>query len=308
VGVTIHDAIDEFVFAKATEGVAQRTLVNYRLSMLRFTRWSDVAYPGLRTEGMTADVIRGYITSLQAERIREVTVSSYVRILRVFVRWLEKEGHIDASPFNRGRVKVPKYGQTFPEAIEPETFERLLKACNLRRPAGRRDHAIIRFLYDTGVRVGELCNLTLDDIDVPGGRAKVHGKGRRERMVFFGAETQRSLQRYRVRLAGSVKPDRKAFISKSFFLTDVLAPLKPNTVQQILKRSAIRASVTDRVNPHGFRHGFGVGYVMRGGDIRSLQQIMGHAAVTTTEMYTHMTEDQLASMHTKFSPAGHRGS
>lgn len=311
-GVTIKDAVVEYLFARRTAGLREATIKTYRYSLQRFTDWADVTHPGLTVDGLSTPIFRDYIAWLQASpTLNDVSVAKFVRELKAFSLWLVGEEHVEYSPFRFGakqHVVVPRSSEKLPQAIDPETFERLLKACDISKPTGRRDHAIIRFLYDTGVRIGELCNLTRDDVDIKGGRAKVHGKGKRERLVFFGVETQRSLQRYRVRLTAAIQPARAGLISDRFFLTDSLGPMPPNTVRQMLVRIGNRAGIKRRVNPHSFRHGFGVGYLVRGGDIRSLQQMMGHSQLKTTEGYTHLSEENLAAMHAKFSPAGKRGS
>ena len=298
-GVPLDDAIREFISTKIVEGRTAATIRRYESSLRKFANWAGEC----RVDDLTPDIYRAYIAYLQAiPSIKPVSVAIYVRELKVFSRWLEDEGHVAYSPFKPGRegktrLKVPKYDSTMPYALSTDSFRKMLDTCDVRRPGGRRDHAILSFLWDTGVRVGELCNMTVDDVDIAAGRARVHGKARRERIVFFGPEVARSLLRYRSRLATKFIVDHE-----HYFLTDDFRPLSVNAVTQMIRRVAVRARVEDRVNPHSFRHAFGVNYLVAGGGIRDLQQIMGHAQVTTTEVYTHLTEDRLAEMHAKFSP------
>lgn len=188
-----------------------------------------------------------------------------------------------------------------PEAVDiiPDSdFRSLLGTCNDRSlNRNRRDEAILMFLFDTGVRVGELSNLRKDDLDMKRRTARVVGKGRKWRTVFFSPQTAVTLQRY---LQRQTAVERK---SEVVFCGWRGRPLTTYGVHQMLALRAERAGVVSRVNPHAFRHTFATNFLRMGGDASSLQRILGHSDISTTiRNYAHLVDEDLSKAHDQFSP------
>jgi len=295
--VQLDRAIDYFIDAKRAEGLSDATIKTYANHLFRFAKeMPDV--------GEAADIdkysVTGYISKMQADpRLKPVSVNSRARSLRVFCQWLEGEDLISVNPFKapRNPVKMPKFEKRPIDIVPDDDFRALLKTCDRSEEKGRRDEAILMFLFDTGVRVGELVGLRKDDIDMKKRTARVFGKGRKWRTVYFSPQTAVALQRYLQRQTGSRRDAEKVFLGHRD------RPLSGFGVDQMLKTRAAKAGVTSRVNPHTFRHTFATNFLRMGGDAAMLQRILGHQDVSTTiRNYAHLVDEDVSKAHQQFSP------
>jgi site-specific recombinase XerD len=243
----------------------------------------------------------------------ERTIQTYARSARAFFHWLVRRETIGANPFDR--VTFPKVGKPLIQTIDADEFERLLLACTPPHEAGPfaeraavRNRAILWVLYDTGIRVSELCGLRLPDFDRKHGVLTVTGKGSKERRIALGSNCLRNLlyylDRYRPdedELAewGSAKEDH-------LFLSETRLPLTKNGVTLLFRRIKQRAGITDkRISPHIFRHSFAIRYLVLGNDPFSLQELLGHEDMTTVKNYMHMNDETIQSQKRKYSPGDH---
>jgi len=243
----------------------------------------------------------------------ERTIQTYARSVRAFFHWLVRREIIERNPFDR--VVFPKVGKPLIQTIEPEEFEQLLLACAppgesgpMADRAAVRNRAILWLLYDTGIRVSELCGLRLGDFDRRHGLITVRGKGSKERRVALGANCLRNLLYYLDRhrpneeeLAewGSAREDH-------VFLAETRTPLTKNGVEMLFSRIRKRAGITDkRISPHILRHTFAVRYLVLGNDPFSLQELLGHEDMTTVKIYMHMNDTTIQEQKRKFSPGDH---
>jgi len=243
----------------------------------------------------------------------ERTIQTYARSARAFFHWLVRRETIERSPFDR--VVFPKVGKPLIRTIEPEEFEQLLLACTPPGEVGRladraaaRNRAILWLLYDTGIRLAELCNLRLGDFDRKRGLLIVKGKGSKERRIALGQNCLRHLLYYLERhrpndeeLAewGSAGEDH-------LFLSETRLPLTVNGVTLLFARLKKRAKITDkRISPHIFRHTFAVRYLILGNDPFSLQELLGHEDLATVRLYMHMNDATLQEQKRKYSPGDH---
>jgi site-specific recombinase XerD len=247
---------------------------------------------------------------LRAER----TVQTYARSARAFFHWLVRQEIIDRNPFDR--VVFPKVGKPLIRTIEPEEFEQLLLACTppgevgqLADRAAARNRAILWLLYDTGIRLSELCNLRLGDFDRKHGTIVVKGKGSKERRIALGQNCLRNLLYYLDRH----RPDEEELTEwgsageDHLFLSETRLPLTNNGVSLLCKRISKRAGITDkRISPHIFRHSFAVRYLVLGNDPFSLQELLGHEDMSTVKNYMHMNDETIQSQKRKYSPGDHR--
>jgi site-specific recombinase XerD len=243
----------------------------------------------------------------------ERTIQTYARSARAFFHWLVRREITLRNPFDR--VTFPKVGKPLIRTIEPEEFERLLVACTppgevgpLADRAAARNRAILWVLYDTGIRLSELCGLRAGDFDRKHGVITVNGKGSKERRIALGQNCLRHLLYYLERH----RPDDEELTEwgsageDHLFLSETRTPLTINGVTLLFARLRKRAGITDkRISPHIFRHTFAIRYLVLGNDPFSLQELLGHEDMTTVKNYMHMNDETIQQQKRKYSPGDH---
>ena len=243
----------------------------------------------------------------------ERTVQTYARSARAFFHWLIRCATIEENPFDR--VTFPKVGKPLIKTITPEEFELLLRACTppnetgpIATRAAVRNRAILWVLYDTGIRVSELCGLHLSDFDRKQGMLTVKGKGSKERRIALGMNCQRNLLYYLDRH----RPDQEELTEwgcpdeDHLFLSETRLPLTKNGMTQLFARLKKRSGITGkRISPHILRHTFAIRYLVLGNDPFSLQELLGHEDLSTVQNYMHMTDEIIQEQKRKFSPGDH---
>jgi site-specific recombinase XerD len=243
----------------------------------------------------------------------ERTIQTYARSARAFFHWLVRRESIERNPFDR--VVFPKVGKPLIRIIEPEEFERLLMACTppgevgpLADRAAARNRAILWVLYDTGIRLSELCGLRTGDFDRKHGMIVVMGKGSKERRIALGQNCLRHLLYYldRHRPDEAELADWGSAGEDHLFLSETRLPLTINGVTLLFARIRKRAGITEkRISPHIFRHTFAIRYLVLGNDPFSLQELLGHEDMTTVKNYMHMNDETIQSQKRKYSPGDH---
>src|SRR5438128_2571896 len=243
----------------------------------------------------------------------ERTIQTYARSARAFFHWLVRRGILEHNPFDR--VVFPKVGRPLIQTITNEEFEKLLLACappNETGPfaerAAVRNRAILWLLYDTGIRVSELINLRVDDLDRKHGVVTVLGKGAKERRVALGQNCLRNLAYY----LDKHRPDEEELAEwgsageNHLFLSETRQPLTKNGMEMLFKRLKKRAGIVGkRISPHIFRHTFAMNYLIKSNDPFSLQELLGHEDLTTVLNYIHMNDTVLQEQKRKYSPGDH---
>jgi site-specific recombinase XerD len=243
----------------------------------------------------------------------ERTIQTYARSVRAFFHWLVRRESIERNPFDR--VVFPKVGKPLIQTIEPEEFEQLLLACvppgesgAMADRAAVRNRAILWLLYDTGIRVSELCGLRLSDFDRRHGLITVKGKGSKERRIALGANCLRNLLYYldRHRPGEEELAEWGSAGEDHLFLAETRTPLTKNGVEMLFARLRKRAGITGRrVSPHILRHTFAIRYLMLGNDPFSLQELLGHEDLATVRLYMHMNDKTIQEQKRKYSPGDH---
>lgn len=287
----LSEAIDALAIATRADGGTIRTVGAYREKLARLVEFLD----DVAVEGITVNDLRRFVTSQWDKGFSPFTVKTRVRAFKRLFNFLETEGLIDENPGER--IKTPNPKRDEPKAIQFDDFVALLKTTEGGSVLDLRDRAVIMFLFDTGCRVGGLCGLEIDDLDLARQRAKVREKGNKTRLVFFMPETAHALSSWL-----EVRPqDRGDHLFVSF--KGKCKGLTVSGVRHLLEARAARAGCTGPVNPHAFRHGFAKGYLMGGGDLATLSDILGHSTVAVTaEYYTIWTVDELQEKHGRHSP------
>jgi site-specific recombinase XerD len=243
----------------------------------------------------------------------ERTIQTYARSARAFFHWLVRRELIERNPFDR--VVFPKVGKPLIQTIEPEEFEQLLLACvppgesgPMADRAAVRNRAILWLLYDTGIRVSELCGLRLGDFDRRHGLITVKGKGSKERRIALGANCLRNLLYYldRHRPGEEELAEWGSAGEDHLFLAETRTPLTKNGVEMLFARIRKRAGITGRrISPHILRHTFAIRYLMLGNDPFSLQELLGHDDLSTVRLYMHMNDRTIQEQKRKYSTGDH---
>lgn len=244
-------------------------------------------------------IIRVYLTRLYERQLTRRSVSRKLSSLRTFFRYLEREGAVAANPFLA--VSLPKAAKPIPEFLYEEELEKLFTVNDLETTLGQRNQALLELLYATGMRVSECVNLTLRDVDFSIGTVLVKGKGNKERYIPFGSYARDALKQY-------MKKGREELLTKSRQETDVIflnnrgRPLTARGVRTILNKMVEKASLTIHVHPHKIRHTFATHLLNEGADLRSVQELLGHEHLSSTQIYTHVTKDHLRKIYMKTHP------
>ncbi|MDI6858827.1 MAG: tyrosine-type recombinase/integrase [Dehalococcoidia bacterium] len=305
--VPLETLFANYALYNRSEGKSPSTISWYNDKLNDLLRWlREKEYPtdlgGFSVERVRQFVLyqqerenkyeRNTFVPTQAEKLSGHTIRGYVRTLKAFSSWLWNEGYTDTNIL--GRYRLPKARQTEPEWLTQDEIERLLKGFDRNSTLGARDYAIVLTFLDTGLRCSELCNLVLPDADLQMGQLKVLGKGNRERLVPVGARATRALRRYRDHFRPPVDDER-------FFLTVDGRPLTVRAIQLMIRRAKARADIP-RLHVHLLRHTFAVHYLMAGGDVFSLQRILGHSTLEVTRIYVNLVASQVKEKHRLFSP------
>lgn len=259
------------------------TLRNYRTDLEHFFRW--LASVGVAPLALDRRTFRQYLAALEAEGMARGSVARKVSTIHGFYRRLVEDGVLARDPLHG--VRPPKQGRRLPKVLPEDDVQSLLESSEGDRPTALRDRAILELLYATGVRVSELIGLNVTDVDLDNGLLRVTGKGHKQRVVLFGAPAARALRAYlrygRPALAGNrVEP--------ALFLNRGGGRLSVRAVQLLVRRAGAAAGITAPTHPHLLRHTFATHMLDGGADVRVVQELLGHARATTTQVYTHVTE------------------
>lgn len=271
-----------------------KTRANYERYLRAFFAYGKIGSERDITEG----AVRAFrlhlarVAGREGSGLSKRTQTYYAIALRNFLKYLAKQGVAAVGP---EFIELPRIAARQIETPEYEDMERILAAPHGNSLASLRDRALLELLFSTGLRVAELCSLDRD-VDVRRGEVTVRGKGGKLRVVFVSGRAQRALAGY---LRERSDSENSLFVSISP-KGRVLGRIQPRTVQRLIDRYARRAGVVKRVTPHTFRHFFATDLLINGADLRSVQELLGHSSITTTQVYTHLTNRELREVHRAF--------
>lgn len=280
-------------------GRSAKTIENYRHYLQRFLTWAQINEPGQ----ITAEVVRAYrlhLNRLQDEKgheLKKVTQNYHVIAIRNFLKYLTKR---DIASLAAEKIEVGKNPSQDIEFLEASELDRLLGAANGIDIKSLRDRAVLELLFSAGLRVSELINLNREQVNLERQEFSVRGKGDKVRIVFVSSSAKEALEKY---LAKRLDIDPALFVRFSKNSRAVNAKtlrLTPRSIQRIVKHYAAKAGIVKDVHPHTLRHSFATDLLQNGADIRSVQAMLGHSSITTTQIYTHVTNQQLKEIHKKF--------
>lgn len=269
------------------------TIANYRLDLEHLVEW-------LAERDITSWAqwdrrrVRAWVAWMHAEGYAATTITRKLAAARSLYRYLLREGTLAVNPLTV--IPTPKQPRTLPTVLTVEEIERLLAAPRGDTPLGRRDRCLFEVLYATGLRVSELLSLRLDDIDWVGRTVRVFGKGAKERIVLLGDLAVDALERYIHGGRPQLLKDRQ---SEALFLSHIGRPLSVRGFHLVLHEHLATAGITRRVTPHTLRHSFATHLLEGGADLRAVQELLGHASLSTTQVYTHVSDAYLRDVYHK---------
>ena len=244
--------------------------------------------------------VRSFLGSLYRRKVRKVTIVRKIAALRTFFNYLVREGRLRVNPAEM--VQAPKAEKYLPTFLPVEEMFSLLSLAFPDDVAGARDRAMLELFYSSGVRVSELTGLNLGDVDMPQGLVKVRGKGKKERIVPVGGQALRSVQNYLAR-RGEWDPKRQAEgEDAALFLSRSGSRITPRSVARILDRYVLQSGINKKVSPHTLRHSFATHLLDAGADLRSIQEMLGHENLSTTQKYTSVSVAKLMEIYDKAHP------
>lgn len=288
--------LDYLEYLRAERGLADRTVASYRGDLLQFEAWCR----GQGVEPLQArpDDVRGFLQARRAQGIGERSVSRGLSAIRGFFRHCVAAGRLSVDPTEL--VQAKELPRRLPRGLSQAEIARLLEQPDVGTPAGARDRAMLEVAYGSGLRVSELVGLHCNDLELGEGFVRCRGKGGKERLVPLGGEARRWLEAY---LSGPRARFCRRRSEPHLFLTQQGGPMTRQWFAKILKRYARAAGIpAERVSPHVLRHSFATHLLEGNADLRAVQAMLGHARISTTEIYTHVDRSRLRRVYDRFHP------
>ena len=306
----ISDLINDFLESLEIEkGRSTKTTENYGLYLARFLDLITQDFPEgatIKPSDLTPEILRKFRLRLNRfddnqnhERLSALTQSYHLIALRGFLKYLAKRGIHSLDP---SLVDLPRAAKKQVTFLHFDEVERLLAEIPIDTETGLRDRAIIELLFSGGLRVSELCNLNRDSINLTRREFMVRGKGKKDRPIFIDQTTADHLEEY-LSARSDTLPALFLNNSSNQNIPDTSGDfrrLSPRSIERIIQKYARLAGITKHVTPHTLRHSFATDLLMNGADLRSVQSLLGHANIATTQIYTHITNPHLTAVHEKF--------
>jgi len=255
-----------------------------------------------------ADSIRAYLSHLSEQSYSPATMARKIATLRSFYKWAHKRTLVPGNPMTM--IRTPRQGKRLPKAITVEQIEQLLSAPDDNDVLGARDRAMLETLYSTGIRVSELVDLNLEDLDESGETLHIRGKGRKERLVPLGSHAMAAIRHYTQamradeRYIGAWSPDRR---SRPLFVNKHGGRLSSRSVRRKLDKYLRQCGLDGSISPHTLRHSFATHLLDNGADLRSVQELLGHQSLSTTQAYTHLTSQRMRQAYDGGHPRAEAG-
>ena len=295
--IVMTELIDEFLsYLSVERGLSNNTLSSYKRDLSNFFGYLKKRRI-VSIDKVTRQMITSFMLSEKDRGLSANSISREVACLKSFFKFLVRENKIKDNITSV--IESPKLWKKLPSALDLSEVEKLLKAPNIREPMGVRDKAMLELIYATGMRVSELINLKMDDLNMGVGFIKCLGKGQKERVVPFGSKAREWLVRYLDKARTSFL---KKKVSNFLFLTRLSRPMSRQMFWKIIKKYAVEARIKKDIMPHTLRHSFATHILERGADLRVVQEMLGHSDISTTQIYTHINKERLKSIHHKFHP------
>jgi len=278
------------------DGLAKNTLDSYRNDLNAFALWCQQS--AIALERATDHQIQQYL-AVKFAQSKARSLSRLIATLRRFYRYLLREQHINTDPTLL--IESPKLPRSLPKSLNEQEVENLLNVPNIAEAIGLRDRAMLELLYASGLRVSELVGINVNEVNTQDGVVRVTGKGSKTRLVPMGEEAANWIIRY---LTASRPQLLQKRLCDALFVTNRAESMTRQAFWYLIKRYALLAGISKPISPHVLRHAFATHLLNHGADLRVVQMLLGHADISTTQIYTHVARERLKRLHSKHHPRG----
>lgn len=295
----MKDLVEEFLdYLSVEKGLSKNTISAYRGDLYKYVSFLDKTKRINHLQEAKHPDITDFMMLAKDKGLSPNTVSRNLVAIKVFHRFLARERYVKEDITDV--LDSPKLWKHLPDVLSVSEIEKILKQPNLRNWMGIRDRAILEVMYATGMRVSELTTLAIENLNIDVGFLKCIGKGHKERIVPIGKEARQIMQKY----INKIRPKllKKGAATRCVFLSRLGKTISRQSIWKIIKKYANTANIKKRITPHTLRHSFATHMLERGADLRVVQELLGHADISTTQIYTHIDKERLKSIHHKYHP------
>ncbi len=285
---------------KLERSLSDRTLAAYLTDLAKLRAYAEEQVPPIAPDAFALDDLQAFISTIARGGAAATSQARLLSAVRMFHRYLRKEKSIADDP--SALLSSPRLGRKLPVFLTLDEINAICDAIDLSKPMAHRDRAMVETLYGCGLRVSELCGLRISRISAAEGFVRVVGKGDKERLVPIGAEALHWIGLYQAHERGHLPVKKSA--EDILFLNQRGSGISRMWVFKLVRALAVKAGVRKAIGPHTFRHSFATHLVEGGADLRAVQEMLGHASITTTEIYTHLDREYLRSSILQFHPRG----
>ncbi len=297
--MTLQDQVnDYFHFLMVEKGLSQNTIESYKRDLRNYTLYLQKVEQIKSLNEVTRAHIVQFLRHLKEENKSSKTIARHIASIRSFHQFLIRDKATDQDP--SVHIETPKTERTLPKILNLSEVEALLEAPDESTPLGLRDKAMLEILYATGIRVSELINLQVEDVHITMGFVRCIGKGNKERIIPVGQTALTILEKYLDK--SRPKLQSRKHLDSSLFLNHHGKGLSRQGFWKNLKALSQKANISKELTPHTLRHSFATHLLENGADLRAVQEMLGHADISTTQIYTHVTKTRLKDVYTKFHP------
>lgn len=293
----MRNLIDEFLnYLTVERGLSQNTIVSYRRDLNKYINYLESKKID-SLENTDRSTVLSFVLNQKDKGLSVNSIARNLVAIKVFYRFLFRERFIKDDPTSV--LDSPKLWKHLPDVLNIDEVEELLRRPNLKEWMGIRDKAALELMYATGMRVSEIVGLKLTDANLDVGYVRCVGKGQKERVIPLGRKAIQAIKRYLDKVRPTlIRPSG----GSALFLTRLGKKMSRQTLWKTIKRYARLAKIKKRITPHTLRHSFATHLLERGADLRVVQEMLGHASISTTQIYTHIDKGRLKSIHHKYHP------
>lgn len=290
--------LDAFIRQLAIErGLSEAYQRSVRQTLDALAEW--MARNNLTLVDLGTDELAAFLKQRKEEGLNAASLRISTVHLKIFFRWSAGSGHLAMDPAEP--LLAPRPDQNLPETLQLNEVIKLIESIDVSKSLGRRDKAILELFYSSGLRLSELCELRMEVVDLEEAFMRVTGKGKKTRIVRIGAQALKAIRNYLTHERPELVTPRTR---SHLFISIRGGPLSPDRVRQIVKQRAEQAGIESNIYPHLLRHSFATHLLEGGADLRIIQELLGHADISTTQIYTHVDRHRLKSIHRKLHPRG----
>lgn len=290
---------DFLLYLEIERNFSKHTISAYEGDIMSFLIWLD-EFP---LDKVTYGKIREYVLFIQKFNYTRTTLARKISAIRSFYKYLYRERAVEINPASA--LRIPKRSRSLPKFLTENEIEQILNSINISTPAGFRNKAILELLYATGMRVSELSNLNFENLDLEHDEIKVFGKGAKERIVLVSHRAKDILETYIKTVRPMISKDKDLSNPQStdpVFVNNTGFRLQPQSVRHAINDVCAKIQLPKTVTPHVFRHSFATKLLEKGADLRVVQELLGHASISNTQIYTHVTTERMREVYNSAHP------